>query len=76
MGDTIKRSDKPNQIILQQRPLRIIRGIEGEEREVVLTCWVELWRGALQSHREFMDLKIQNIGDELIWCLSPESHEG
>ena len=76
MGDTIKRSDKPNQIILQQRPLRIIRGIEGEEREVVLTCWVELWRGALQSHREFMDLKIQNIGDGLIWCLSPESHEG
>ena len=73
MGDNIKRTDKPDQIILQQTPLRIIRGVEGEEREVLLACWIELWRGALQSHREFMDLKIEGNGDELIWYLSPEN---
>ena len=73
MGDNISRTNETDQIILRQSPLRIIRGLEGEEREVLLTCWVELWRGLIQSHREFMRLRFEDKGSELIWYLSAET---
>ena len=72
MGDTINRIDEPNQIILKQSPLRIVRGLQGSEREVLLACWIELWRGMVQSHREFMNLKVEDKGNGLIWYLSSE----
>ena len=73
MGDNISRTNETDQIILRQSPLRVIRGLEGEEREVLLTCWVELWRGLIQSHREFMRLRFEDKGSELIWYLSAET---
>ena len=72
MGDTVSRTDDTDQIILRQFPLRIIRGLEGDEREILLACWIELWRGVLQSHREFMRLRCEDQGNELIWYLSEE----
>ena len=72
MGDIIIRTDEPNQIILKQSPLRIVRGLQGSEREALLTCWIELWRGVVQSHREFMNLKVEDKGNGLIWYLSTE----
>ena len=72
MGDTVSRTDDTDQIILRQVPLRIIRGLKGDEREILLACWIELWRGVLQSHREFMRLRCEDQGNELIWYLSEE----
>ena len=72
MGDTVSRTDDTDQIILRQVPLRIIRGLKGDEREILLACWIELWRGVLQSHREFMRLRCEDQGTELIWYLSEE----
>ena len=41
-------------VALRHTGLRIVRGLAGPERDHLLACWVELWRGAIHSHREFM----------------------
>jgi len=56
---------------LRQEGLRIVRGIEGEDRADMLACWTELWRGAVASHRAFIDLAVEDKGDALLWRLSP-----
>ena len=70
MGDTINRETKTNELIIRQSPLRIVRDINGVERDTILSCWVELWRGAIKSHREFLELSAEENYDELIWHLS------
>jgi hypothetical protein len=56
---------------INQNKLRIVRGMEGEDRDNMLSCWIELWRGAVNSHRAFMDVSVENIGDSLIWRIAP-----
>lgn len=56
---------------LHQRGLRIVRGMEGDDRDNMLSCWIELWRGAVSSHRAFIDTGVEDRGDALVWHLSP-----
>ena len=56
---------------VHQRGLRIVRGMDGDDRENMLSCWVELWRGAVSSHRAFIDTDVENHGETLVWHLSP-----
>jgi hypothetical protein len=48
---------------------RVLRGLEGNEREDLLACWIELWRGAVHSHRAFMDVDVTKAGDDLEWSI-------
>ncbi|HNT89612.1 MAG TPA: hypothetical protein PKL84_17250, partial [Candidatus Hydrogenedentes bacterium] len=55
---------------VRQEGLRIVRGIAGAERAHLLSCWIELWRGAIASHRAFMTLDVAEEGDTLVWTIS------
>ena len=54
---------------LTQSGLRIVRGLEGDAREDLLACWVELWRGAIQSQRRFMSVDVREQTDALVWTI-------
>jgi hypothetical protein len=58
-------------VTVRQRGLRIVRGLDADARRIVLDCWVELWRGAVHSHRAFLDLDVQEVGDGLVWTVTP-----
>lgn len=58
--------------ILRHSGVRIVRGLDGEERELLLACWIELWRGAVNSHRQFMAVDVRTDGESLLWTIRPE----
>lgn len=56
MGDeVVLNAQTDGSVLCRQTGLRVVRGLDGATRESVLTCWIELWRGAILSHRLFMD---------------------
>ena len=71
MGDvcTMERNTS-EQTKIAQTGLRITRGLMHEDAHTLLQCWVELWRGAIQSGREFLDVDCQIAPDALAWTLS------
>ncbi len=58
-------------VTLRQTGLRIVRGLDGAERDILLACWIELWRGAVASHRQFMTLDAEDEGEALLWTIRP-----
>ncbi|MFP6806647.1 MAG: hypothetical protein VB957_05635 [Pseudomonadales bacterium] len=55
---------------IEHRGLRIVRGIEGADRRLMLENWRELWLGTIRSHRLMMDLDMKQTGDEkLLWTI-------
>ena len=72
MGDDIEleASLDRRSATLRQRGLRFVRGIKGNDRDDLLSCWIEIWRGAVASHREFIDVSVDDTGDTLVWILS------
>lgn len=70
MGDTCTLESTGDTVTLTQTGLRIVRGLEGEERERLLAAWIELWRGVVHSHRTFMDLKAEPKGEKLVWTIT------
>ena len=77
MGDAATLATDGETALLRQTGLRIARGIEGEARAALLACWTELWRGAVASHRAFIDVAL-DMGEAdapepaLTWRLSPK----
>lgn len=69
MGDICVIEDSPNGTCLIQREPRIVRGLSGDERDELLLCWIEIWRGAVQSHRAFMDVAATRMDDTLLWTI-------
>jgi hypothetical protein len=57
---------------VHQTGLRIVRGLAGVEREHLLSCWIEIWKGAIASHREFMNVEVLHSNDGLTWFVTPE----
>ena len=70
MGDTVAATTDASSATVHQNNLRIVRGMEGEDREIVLSCWIELWRGAVASHRAFIDVAVEETENSLLWRLS------
>ena len=68
MGDTIHMGTEP--ALLEHRGLRIVRGLDEDERELVLACWTELWKGTLQAQqvRKCLDADVQT--DQVIWHIT------
>ncbi|MEO0608571.1 MAG: hypothetical protein AAFY82_10100 [Pseudomonadota bacterium] len=72
MGDACEvRAQTETVYTLEQTGLRIARGLEGVDREILLRCWTELWRGALQSMRVRYDLEAEISGDHVVWTVRP-----
>ena len=70
MGDATDLAEAPDgSIKITQSGLRIVRGIDGSDRDTLLQTWIELWRGAIHSHRQFFDVDADITGDEVIWTL-------
>ncbi|MEL6415645.1 MAG: hypothetical protein AAFQ15_11970, partial [Pseudomonadota bacterium] len=52
---------------ITQTGLRIVRDLDGAARELILSCWIELWRGAIHAQRLFLDVECQITNDRLVW---------
>ena len=74
MGDDCIRSrDEDGTQRIVQSGLRIVRGLDGALREDMLESWTELWRGAIQAHRAFIQVECNRTEERLIWSLRPGS---
>ncbi len=73
MGDETKMSISQDgkTATLTQTGLRIVRGMEGEDRSNMLACWVEIWRGAIDAQRSFKSVTVKDTGTALAWTISP-----
>ncbi|MDD9907201.1 MAG: hypothetical protein OXT06_26795 [Rhodospirillaceae bacterium] len=72
MGDTVDSdvgADRQSATV-RQHGLRIVRGMTGDDRDIMLSCWTELWRGAVGSHRQFIDVRVEARDDTLTWHLA------
>jgi len=73
MGDSVEllTGDHTQQVQLEQRGLRIVRGIDGDERALLLACWHQLWLGTLRSQRLILNLEMEQIEpDTLRWTIT------
>ncbi len=69
LGDEsiVERSGSTLRII--QSGLRITRGLEPEDRAIVLTIWKELWLGALASFQQMKRADVVINEDAIIWTI-------
>lgn len=73
MGDTCEiKAHDDREVRLVQTGLRVVRGLEGADRDALLSVWVELWRGAIDSQREFFDVQCERAPDRLVWTISAQ----
>lgn len=72
MGDDVVITDQDETagVILRQGGLRIVRGLSADEREDLLACWIEIWRGVVHAHRTFMDVTVVPTADSLTWTIA------
>ena len=72
MGDdaSIDSASNGSHVTIRQHGLRVARGLAAAEREDLLACWIELWRGVVDAHRTFMDMTVSRDGDGLEWSIS------
>ncbi|MGD1924452.1 MAG: hypothetical protein ACFB03_09695 [Paracoccaceae bacterium] len=72
MGDDVRTETSDGDFArVHQHGLRFVRGIDGSDRELLLSCWAELWHGAIASHRAFIQVTHEDRGDAVTWTLSP-----
>ena len=67
MGDTVSVARESDAAVIEQSGLRIVRGLEPDERALVLACWAELWQGAVSSQRELKTLSWDYADDQVRW---------
>jgi len=70
MGDEVETEFIKGRAILRQTGLRVVHGMEVDDRSDLLCCWTAIWKGTLASHRAFLDLAVDDDGDCLIWTIS------
>ncbi|MEP3244960.1 MAG: hypothetical protein ABJN40_12440 [Sneathiella sp.] len=72
MGDQVTSTENATDqaASFEQTGLRIVRGMEGSERDLLLSCWRELWLGTIRSHRQMMTLEMQQVNAEkIVWTV-------
>jgi hypothetical protein len=70
MGDAVLVDSSGASVQLTHSDLRVVRGLQGAERELVLACWTELWRGTMASQQQLKSLDVKVAADALLWQLS------
>ena len=58
MGDYCELEVTDGEALIRHGGLRVLRDLQGEERQNLLACWLELWKGAVHSHRKFMQVDV------------------
>ncbi|MEL6664176.1 MAG: hypothetical protein AAFR33_14365 [Pseudomonadota bacterium] len=72
MGDTCEMETAGDgSVCVVQSGLRIVRGLDGTDRDDLLACWIEIWRGAIHSQRAFMDVACETAAEQLTWTIKP-----
>ncbi len=61
---------------VRQEDLRVVRGLQGNERELVLHCWGELWRGTMSAQRSIKTLTFEREEHALVWHVSAREDGG
>ncbi|GLQ07592.1 hypothetical protein [Sneathiella chinensis] len=72
MGDEVRPlpGQNDNQASFEHTGLRVLRGLSGQDRHILLACWKELWLGTIRSHRQMMTLDMEQVNDEkLVWTV-------
>ena len=75
LGDPVRVEPvaSPTHARLRQGGLRILRGLQGDERALLLDCWKELWVGAVRAHEAVMRAEFAAVpgeaGDEFLWTI-------
>ncbi len=68
MGDeAFLSSEGTDAFSIRQSGLRVVRGMENPHRGDLLNCWIELWRGAIDSQRAFLSVQCEVKETELLW---------
>lgn len=81
LGDEVVRdalnldSESAAQVVIKQSTLSVTRNLRGISPEDFFTCWLQLWQGAIHSHRLPMRLEAQSFGDSILWQLSAQEYE-
>ena len=70
MGDGVATRADGDGVIVEQDGLRVLRGLAGDERELVLECWGRLWGGTMSAQRELKQLDWQQQGDSIHWRIT------
>ncbi len=72
MGDDVRidSADGTSRLTIGQSGLRIARGLTDAEREDLLACWIEIWRGVVDGHRTIMDVTVSPTADGLEWAIA------
>lgn len=70
MGDGAQRLDDASAWVLRQTGLRVVDGLVGDERALVLEAWCALWQGALASMRAIHALGCDVEADAVCWRLA------
>ena len=75
MGDTctVKIDPDGSGATVHQSGLRILRGLDDDHSEDLLACWIELWRGTLNSHRIRKTCTVERNADALLWTIRDTS---
>jgi len=70
MGDPCELAEQADgSVRLRQSGLRVVRDLPAAERELLLACWIELWRGAVHAQRTFMDVEALVTDAHIDWHL-------
>jgi len=71
LGDHTGPVSEQNNTCFQHTGFRFLRGITGQDRQLLMDCWQELWLGCIRSHREMLTLDLQQVNEEkAVWTIS------
>jgi hypothetical protein len=72
MGDGVSKKPQTDneKIELLHEDLRIVRGLSGQHRDMVLKCWLHLWTGALASYHAMKRLDAELKQGHIVWLIS------
>ena len=73
MGDDAVIEGRAGGATVRHGGLRVVRGLAGDERDLVLDCWQHLWRGTMSSQRQLKTLECRPDGDGLQWLIAPQA---
>lgn len=71
MGDGVEVDRGDARPCVRTEGLRIVRGLAGKERQLVLQCWSELWHGALASQQQLKTAEVLVDADAMSWRIGP-----
>ena len=73
MGDDAVVEGRAGSATVRHAGLRVVRGLTGDERDLLLHCWQHLWQGTMSSQRQLKTLECRPDGDGLQWLIAPRT---